>query len=40
MWAKPAATALRSLYDRDPLIFWKSLSAALIVLVVLLLALR
>ena len=38
MWAKPAAAARRSLYDRNPLIFWKSLSAGLIVLVILLLA--
>src|SRR5207302_538715 len=37
MWAKPAVTSRRSLYDRDPLVFWKSLSAGLIVLVILLL---
>ena len=38
MWAKPAVAARRSLYERDPLVFWKSLSAGLIVLVILLLA--
>jgi serine/threonine protein phosphatase PrpC len=38
MWAKPAAASRRSLYERDPLVFWKSLSAGLIVLVILLLA--
>jgi hypothetical protein len=38
MWAKPAVAARRSLYDRHPLVFWKSLSAGLIVLVILLLA--
>ena len=38
MWAKPAVTSRRSLYERDPLVFWKSLSAGLIVLVILLLA--
>ena len=31
-------TSRRSLYERDPLVFWKSLSAGLIVLVILLLA--
>jgi len=40
MWAKPAAAARRSLYDRNPLIFWKRLSAGLIVLVILLFAWR
>jgi serine/threonine protein kinase len=38
MWAKPAIASRRSLYERDPLVFWKSLSAGLIVLVILLLA--
>ena len=38
MWAKPAVASRRSLYERDPLVFWKSLSAGLIVLVILLLA--
>ena len=33
-----AVASRRSLYERDPLIFWKSLSAGLIVLVILLLA--
>ena len=37
-WAKPAVTSRRSLYERDPLVFWKSLSAGLVVLVILLLA--
>jgi serine/threonine protein kinase/serine/threonine protein phosphatase PrpC len=37
-WAKPAITSRRSLYERDPLVFWKSLSAVLVVLVILLLA--
>lgn len=36
--AKPAIASRRSLYDRDPLVFWKSLSAGLTVLVILLLA--
>ena len=40
MWAKPAVTARRSLYDRDPLIFWKSVCAGLLILVILLLARR
>lgn len=40
MWAKPAVAARRSLYDRNPLLFWKILSASLIVLVAILLAHR
>jgi hypothetical protein len=40
MWAKPAVATRRSLYDRNPLLFWKILSTSLIILVVVLLAHR
>jgi serine/threonine protein phosphatase PrpC len=40
MWAKPSAAIKPALYDRNPLLFWKLLSAGLIVLVVVLLAWR
>jgi serine/threonine protein kinase len=40
MWAKPAAATKPALYDRNPLLFWKLLSAGLIVLVIVLLAWR
>ena len=40
MWAKPAAVKRRALYDRDPLVFWKVLSASLVILVAILLAWR
>ena len=40
MWAKPALTTRQSFYDRNPLRFWKILSASLIILVVILLARR
>jgi len=40
MWAKPAVAKRRALYDRDPLVFWKVLSASLIILVAILLAWR
>jgi serine/threonine protein kinase len=40
MWAKPAFTTRQSFYDRNPLRFWKILSASLIILVVILLARR
>jgi len=40
MWAKPAFTTRQSFYDRNPLRFWKILSATLIILVVILLARR
>ncbi|MGQ0685345.1 protein kinase domain-containing protein [Bradyrhizobium sp.] len=39
-WAKPAVASKPALYERNPLLFWKLLSAGLIVLVVLLLAWR
>ncbi|MBI5318747.1 MAG: bifunctional protein-serine/threonine kinase/phosphatase [Bradyrhizobium sp.] len=39
-WAKPAASNRPALYDRNPLLFWKLLSAGLIVLVIVLLAWR
>lgn len=38
MWAKPAIATQQSLYDRNPLRFWKILSACLIILVAILLA--
>ena len=40
MWAKPAVSTQRSLYDRNPLVFWKILSASLVILVAVLLAWR
>ena len=40
MWAKPAVVARRSLYERNPLVFWKILSASLVILVAMLLAWR
>jgi hypothetical protein len=40
MWAKPAAPTRRSLYDRNPLLLWKVISASLFILVVILLAWR
>ena len=40
MWAKPAAPTRRSLYDRNPLLLWKVISAGLFILVVILLAWR
>jgi serine/threonine protein phosphatase PrpC len=40
MWAKPSAAIKPALYDRNPLLFWKLLSAGLIVLVIVLLAWR
>ena len=40
MWAKPAVATQRSLYDRNPLVFWKILSASLVILVAVLLAWR
>ncbi|QWG20788.1 protein kinase [Bradyrhizobium sediminis] len=38
MWAKPAAATRQALYDRNPLLFWKILSAGLVILVAILLA--
>ncbi|MBA2402042.1 MAG: bifunctional protein-serine/threonine kinase/phosphatase, partial [Bradyrhizobium sp.] len=38
MWAKPAVATRRSLYDRNPMLFWKILTASLIILVAVLLA--
>lgn len=40
MWAKPAVPRHQSLYDRNPLRFWKILSAGLIILITILLAWR
>ena len=40
MWAKPAVAARQALYDRNPLMFWKILSASLVILVAVLLAWR
>lgn len=40
MWAIPAAPTRRSLYDRNPLLLWKIISASLFILVVILLAWR
>lgn len=40
MWAKPAVTTRKALYESNPLLFWKLLSAGLIVLVAILLAQR
>ncbi len=40
MWAKPAVATRRSLYERNPLVFWKVLSAGLVILVAILLAWR
>ncbi|MEH2564050.1 protein kinase domain-containing protein [Bradyrhizobium sp. AZCC 2289] len=40
MWAKPAVAKRQALYDRNPLMFWKLLSASLIILVAILLAWR
>ena len=39
-WAKPAVASKPALYERNPLLFWKLLSAGLFVLVVVLLAWR
>ena len=40
MWAKPAVVKRRALYERNPLVFWKVLSASLVILVAILLAWR
>ena len=40
MWAKPAAVKRKALYERNPLVFWKVMSASLIILVAILLAWR
>jgi hypothetical protein len=40
MWAKPAAVKRQALYERNPLMFWKVLSAGLVILVAVLLAWR
>jgi hypothetical protein len=40
MWAKPAVAKRQALYERNPLVFWKVLSASLIILVAILLARR
>jgi hypothetical protein len=40
MWAKPAVTTRKVLYERNPLLFWKILSASLVILVAILLARR
>jgi hypothetical protein len=40
LWAKPAAVKRKALYERNPLVFWKVMSASLIILVAILLAWR
>ena len=40
MWAKPAVATRRSLYERNPLVFWKILSAGLVITIAVLLAWR
>jgi serine/threonine protein phosphatase PrpC len=40
MWAKPAVATRRSLYERNPLVFWKVLSASLVIVIAVLLAWR
>ncbi|KAJ8137331.1 hypothetical protein OY671_009456 [Metschnikowia pulcherrima] len=40
MWAKPAVTTRKALYESNPLLFWKLLSAGSIVLVAILSAQR
>jgi hypothetical protein len=40
MWAKPVTVKRQALYDRNPLMFWKVMSASLIILVAILLAWR
>lgn len=40
MWAKPALAVRKALYERNPLLFWKILSASLVILIAILLAKR